>query len=372
MAAGVHAQWYVDLSIAGTPLAITPHNTPQLDIIQTIHQSLPSIYIKHRDPTGDNSELFRFKDSDPISISIGVPGIHVYEGLNFMVIGSPRGNPVDPKDGVLIQGVYNSAGWLRKIVDKHHDGNSHEVFSTLASQVGLKPVVDSASDFMTWLPNRTPFSAYARFITDRAYASNTSCFISCVSDTGTAYFKDVDRVIQSGITKIFSQFYEPGSINVLTYEVPSKSHVTNNSRGYGATTMSMKNDGSIVELNKIDLRGFASALPFGEAIVGAIGDLGNRILQLPLLPGNTHDKWSEAIHQNMRIKSMYGFDVAIVTDTPAQVNLMDKVGFRPMNRQTGQPVEALTGEYIVTAITKTLSGGRYYEKITLTNQGPSG
>lgn len=371
MAAGVHGQWYIDLSIAGTPLAADPYNTSRLDIINSIHQNLPSIYICHRDPTGDNSELFRFKDGDPINISIGVPGIHIYEGMNFMVMGSPIGDP-SKAQGITIQGVYNAPAWLRKVIDTHTDGNSHDVFTKLAGMAGLQPVVDTASDFMTWLPNRTPLVEYARFVADRAFGGGTSAFITAVTDTGKALFKDVDRIIQSGSKALLSQFYEPGSINVLSYDVTSKSHVTNNSRGYGATSMSTKNDGSVVELNKIDIRGFASSLPFGKAIAGAIGDLGNRVFQLPMMPGNTHEKWAEAIHQNMRIKSMYGFDVAVLTDTPSKLELLDKVTFQPMNRQTGQPVEVLVGEYMVTAITKTITGSRYYEKITITSQGPNG
>lgn len=371
MAAGVFEQWFIDLSIAGTPLAADPYNTSRLDIISNIHQHLPSIYISHRDPTGDNSELFRFKDGDPISISVGVPGIHIYDAMNFMVIGNPTGDPTKT-EGVTINGVLNSPSWLRKVADTHTEGTSSDVFSKFASQAGLKPITHSASDSMTWLPNRTSFAEYTRFVADRAYAGGTSCFITGVMDNHNAYFKNVEQIMQGGATRLFSQFYEEGSINVLNYSVASKTHIANNSRGYGATSMATKNDGSVVELNKIDMTSFVSSLPFGSFLPDAIGDLGNRIMQLPMLPGNTHDKWAEAIHQNMRIKSLYAFDVHVLTDTPARVELLDKVQFRPMNRQTGQPVDVLVGDYMITAVTKTITGGRYYEKYTLTSQGPQG
>lgn len=368
MGKGVQGQWYIDLSIAGTKLPADPYTMPSIEIINNIHQDLPSIYFKFKDPTGDNSEMFRFKDGDPIGVSIGVPGIHIYEGLDFRLMGHPRGDP-SSKDGVTVQGVLNNMMWKRKILDKHIEGNSHEVFSQLASMAGLKPVVDVANDKMTWLPNRTSLVEYARFVADRAYGGDSSCFLTAVTDTGKALFKDIDKIVQGGSKKLLSQFYEPGSVNVLSYEVASKTHVANNSRGYGATTMSVKNDGSILEFNKIDVRGLASALPFSmDSISSAIGTLGNRIAQVALLPGNTHENWVKALHQNMRIKSLYAFDIHVLTDTPSQLELLDKVDFKALNRQTGNPVEALLGSYIVTAITKTITGQRYYEKITITSQ----
>lgn len=371
MGKGVHGQWFLDISIAGTPLVADPSLFSKLEIINNIHQHLPSIYFSYRDPTGDNSEMFKFKDGDAINVSLGTPGVHIYEGMSFAQLGSPRGDPSN-KEGVLVQGVLNKPAWLRKIVDTHTEGNSHEVFQKLAGQAGLQAIVDTAMDKMVWLPNRTSLAEYARFVADRAYGGKTSCFITAVTDTGKALFKDIDKIIQSGSKRLLSQFYEPGSVNILSYEVTSKSHITNNSRGYGATSMATRNDGSTIELNKIDIRGFASALPFGDFFSSAIGDLGNRIMQMPTLTGNTHDKWADAIHQNMRIKSMYGFDIAVLTDTPSRLELLDKIEFKPLNRKTGQPVEALVGEYIVTAITKTIHGMRYYEKLTITSQGPNG
>lgn len=371
MGNGVFAQWYLDLSIAGQRINATPRSLTNFEIVQNIHQHLPSIYLTVKDPAGrTNSDMFNVKDGDPIKVSVGVPGIKIYEGLEFAVIGAARGNP--GRDGVTIIGILNNMQWLRKIVDFGTEGNASDVFSKMASKAGLKPVVDASADSMYWLPNRTSFAEYGKFLADRAYASKSSAFIAAVTDTGKALFKNIDTVVQGGATKIFSQFFEQGSIPVLEYEVASKTHIANNSRGYGATGISQETDGTVKELNKVDVRALSSALPFGAGFVSAIGDLGNRIMQFSNQSGNTHDKWLEAQHQNMRVKSSYGFDIHVLTDSPADVQLMDKVQFKPMDRFTGNVMKSLAGDYIVTAITKTVTNPeRYLEKITLTSQGPN-
>jgi hypothetical protein len=239
------------------------------------------------------------------------------------------------------------------------------------NQVGLKPDVDVTNDKMTWLPNRTPIAEYMRHIAERAYSSATSCILTCVTDTGTAKFKDLDKIIQTKAKKTFTHSPETAgedAIPILQYDVASKTHVANSSRGYGATSMSTDMDGKSIELNKIDIRQLANSMPLAKIFTDTIGDLGNRILQLPTLSGNTHDKWNDAIHNNKRRKSLYAFDVHVLTDTPSQLELLDMAHFSPLNPADRKIIKELDGDYIVTAITKFIHKRSYYEKITLTNQ----
>ena len=104
-------------------------------------------------------------------------------------------------------------------------------------------------------------------------------------------------------------------------------------------------------------------------IVGALGEFGSRIDFLPLDTGNVHKKWLDAQHQNTRIASTFAFDVNILTDRPSHVDLLDLVSFNPVDPVTGQPASNVVGDYIVTAINKTIHGSRYWEKLTITSNG---
>lgn len=374
MVRGVIGNFYLDLKVGGEPIEANPTTLTQFQIINTIHQSLPSITIGFKDASGDLTRLFKYGDGTPIDVDVGVAGGHVYRGLKFAMLGTVRGSPTDSSIGLTLSGVLNNIGYLRKIVDKHVEGNSSDVFTKWAQEVGLQVDVDTTNDKMTWLPNRTSVAEYMKHVAERSFSSATSCLITAVTDTGVAKFKDLDKIIQGKAKRTFAHGPDTAgedAIPIMQYEVASKTHVANSSRGYGATSMTNNMDGSVVELNKIDIRQLANAIPMSKEFTKVIGDLGNRIMQLPTPSGNTHDKWNEAIHNNKRIKSSYAFDIHVLTDTPSQVELLDLVKFRPMNHATRTIINELDGDYIVTAITKTIVKRTYLEKLTLTSQGTS-
>lgn len=372
MPKGVPGNFYLDLKIGGEQIEANPSTLTQFQIINTIHQSLPSIAIGFKDGSGSMARLFKYGDGTPIDVSVGVAGGHIYKGLAFAILGTVKGNPTDSSIGISINGVLNNMGFMRKVVDEHTKGNSSDVFKKWVEKVGLKADIDTTSDKMTWLPNRTSIADYMKHVAERAYSSATSCIITGVTDTGVAKFKDVDKIVQSKAKKIFASHTDTAgtdALPIMGYDVASKTHVANSSRGYGATSMSTKMDGTVQELNKIDIRQLANSIPMSKDFKSAIGDLGNRILQLPGDSGNTHSKWNEAIHNNKRIKSAYAFDIHVLTDTPSQLELLDLATFRPTNPADRKIIKELDGDYIVTAITKLMHKNRFYEKLTLTSQG---
>lgn len=374
MPKGVPGNFYLDLKIGGEQIEANPSTLVKFQIINTIHQSLPSISIAFKDGSGSMARLFQFGDGTPIDVSVGVAGGHIYKGLKFAILGTVKGNPTDSSIGIDINGVLNNIGMMRKVVDEPTKGNSSDAFKKWVEKIGLKADIDTTNDKMTWLPNRLPIADYIRHIAERSFSTATSCIITGVTDSGVAKFKDIDKIVQSKAKKIFASHQDTAgkdSLPIITFDVASKTHVANASRGYGATSMSSDMTGKSVELNKIDIRQLANSIPMSKDFKSAIGDLGNRILQLPILSGNTHDKWNEAIHNNKRIKSAYAFDIHVLTDTPSQLELLDLATFRPTNPADRKVMKELDGDYIVTAITKLMHKNRYYEKLTLTSQGPN-
>ena len=368
----VQDQWYIKADIAGKPLDLNPTVMPKFEIINSIHQHLPSLTMMFKDGSGKLAELFQYGDGTKINVSVGVSGIHIYENLKFVMQGRPQGNPTDSSIGLSIKAVGDNIKWSRKVVDEPTKGTSSDVFKKWAEKAGLKVDADPTNDSQVWLPNRTPIAEYVKHIAERAWVGEKSAMVLGITDSGVAKYKDIDKLIQGSPTIDFVMTKNTKANNpipVLHYVVASKSHVTNASRGYGATTMSTDMTGKSVELNKVDVRQLiASVLPMSTEVKDIVGDLGTRIMQLPRLAGNTHDKWNDAIHNNKRIKATYGLDIHILCDVPSRANLLDLVHFTPINQATKEPISELTGKYMVTAITRFIHGKSFYEKICLTSQ----
>lgn len=361
---GVAGQWGLSIVVNGTPIGANDSNC-QFTIIQNIHQNLPSFSISYDDTIGDLIDSPPI-DGTPVSIACGLPE-DMYAPVNFVCMGEPK----IAGRNVSFTGVLDKIGWSKKIVDKSYDGTTSSVIAQIASEAGLTPDVDATNDFMTWLPNRTALVQYARHLMARSFSSEASAMIMAVTDTGKLRYKDIDSIIGSAATKLFSSFAGEG-IPIRAWSAESKSNTANASQGYGATSIGVKEDGSIFEANKIALRMLSSSSPVSNLFQTAIGDLGARITNLAPLAGNTHEKWNEALHKNPRIKSTYAFDVSILTTQPARVELLDAVTIRPINPATGEEATAVSGKYIITAITKTIAKNRFIEKVVMTAQSAGG
>lgn len=360
---GVYGQWYLDISIDGTPIVANPTTIPYINIINNMHQNLPVLDFAFKDSSGITDTLV-LKDGTPIVVSIGVPGAHVYEGLSFRMMGSPKGNPTDSSTGLAMKAVLDNASYMRKVMDKHVEGTSTNLANEIANMAGLKFVGDSASDKMTWLPNRLPLASSLKKHAEKAWASDKSAFMIGVDDSQTLYYKDLDKLAAAPAGKVFSQNPDEGHYFSF-WHFDAKDHLYNNVKGYGSTSIGMKEDGVIEELSKIDMRSLGGGVG-GGFMKDLIGGLGGRVEHLGIQSGNVHKNWNKAIHQNSRIKSMFSCDLIIITDIPSQVKLFDKVKAIPYDSATAAPRQSLVGDYIVTAFTRTIHKNQYYEKITLT------
>ena len=361
---GVAGQWGLEIIVNGTNIDADPTNC-NFTIIQNIHQNLPSFSISYKDSTGkliDNPP----GDGASVIITCGVPE-KMYAPVKFVCMGSPSiaGNTIK------FQGVLDKISWTKKIVDKSFEGSTSSVISQIASEAGLIPDVDSTNDSMVWLPNRTALVQYARHLMARSFSSEASAMIMAVTDTGKLKYKDINTIAGSSGNILFSYIQGEG-IPILAYSTESKSAASNASQGYGTTSIGVNEDGSIFEMGKIALKMLSSSSPVSSIFQSAIGELGARITNFAPLSGNTHEKWNQALHANPRVKATYAFDLSIISNIPAKAELLDAVTVKPMNHSTGEEAKALSGKYIVTAITKTIMQNRFIEKSVVTSQAPGG
>ena len=365
---GVQGQWGLEVIANGRDLNLDDSLLANFQIISNIHQHLPSVSFTFKDINGEGLDNLMV-DGDQLNISIGLPG-DMYNGMQFRVMGMPTIRPGGSMSNIMVQGVLDKIGWMKKVVDKAYTGNSSNVISQIAGEAGLRADTDGTNDSMIWLPNRTTLVQYARHVAERSFSSATSAMILATTDTGKVRFKDLDKLISGGVSQQFSS--NGKGLPILDYVATPKSQVANAAQGYGATSVGMNEDGSIFEGNKIQMTMMSAANSISSSFQSAIGDMGARINAMSPLSGNTHMNWFKALHQNPRIKASYAFDIALLTNIPTRLELLDTVDFNPINYGNGKEAKALVGKYIVTAITKTIVQNRFFEKVVITAQGAGG
>lgn len=361
---GIEGQWNGEVKIGGIEIPLHKNSLTSFFIFNTIHQHLPSLSMSFKDEGANFIANLGITDGAPITVDIGDGGIGSSGPMNFRAMGDLRIQGTHSAEHVKMSAVLDNIAWMRKIVQGSVKGTSGDAINKVASEAGLTPQIHSTSDAQVWLPTNKTLASHALHIAERGWASATSCMAIAVQDSGLLRYFNLDEVASGGLSKSFGV----NGIPVLQHEVSSKSTLYNNSAGYGATSTTFDITGKFKELNQIAMTQFSGNLPISGFIQNAIGQMGGRIMPRPINVGNVHTKWDEAIHQNRRIKDTYAHDVNILVDTFSGVNLLDKVYLQLAINTSGDPLVGLTGDYIVTAFTRVLTGTRYFEKIVLTNQ----
>jgi hypothetical protein len=282
--------------------------------------------------------------------------------------GSSNANPSDSSINYSLKAILAHPAMLRKVVDEPFKGTSSGLMQKLSSQAGLKFEGDPSQDNMTWLPNRLPLASAAKKYAEKAWAGSATSFIQGIDDSGTYYYKDLNKLASAAASRTFSSNPEEG-FHILLWSAQPKGHVYNNLDANGATSVGIDDGGNVVEENLIDMKSFGGDVG-GSIMKNAVGKLGGRINHLPLLSGNTHENWNKAQHQNNRIKSQFSSDLILLVDRPTQVKMFEKIKIIPYGPNTSAPVQRLVNDYVVTAFTRFIANGRYFEKITATtNRG---
>lgn len=361
---GIEGQWNGDVSIGGYSVPLHRNSLTSFYLFNTIHQHLPSLRMSFKDEGAQLISKLGLKDGDAITVTVGDGVEGSANNMNFRIMGDTKIQGSHSAEHVQISAVLDNIPWMRKIAQGSVKGTSSNAISKFAGDAGLKTQVHQTNDFQVWLPTNRPLASHAQHIAERGWSSATSCMMISVQDSGLMRYFNVDEIMGGGSFQSFGL----NGIPILQHEVSSKSTLYNNSAGYGATSTIFDITGKFKELNSIDLKQFSANLPVSGIISGMLGSLGGRIMPKPINVGNVHKMWDEAIHQNRRIKDTYAHDVNIMVDTFSGVSLLDKVNLQlPISGSDG-PSVALSGDYVVTAFTRVLTGTRYFEKIVLTNQ----
>jgi hypothetical protein len=366
---GVEGQWSGEMIIGGYEIPLNPSVLTEFNIFNSIHQNLPSLSATFKDDGAVMIGKLGISDGTDITVRVG-DGKNGDSGtMIFKVVGDVQSKAGYSSEIISLNAVLDNIPYMRKIITGSVKGSSGDAISKAASMANLSVDLDSTNDSMVWLPNNKPLAAFVKHVAERGWASDSSCMLTAVTDEAVLRYKDLDSIIRGGA----SVQYGADGIDVLQYEITSKSHVANNIAGYGSTSVNLQGDGKFKELSKVAMRLLGNNTAAGVAIVESLGSLGGRIETRALDAGNTHEKWAEAQHQNRRIKSNFAFDVNILIDTlTAESKLLNMGDLKIYSKATENILDSVTGSYIVTSKVRTLTNNRYFEKLTLTSQSRGG
>jgi len=360
---GVMGQWNIQLNIGGLDITANPTTVPVLNWFQTIHQNLPSINLVVNDITG---ELLNYAmDGAAIDITLGDGGQNETTS-RFNIQGSPQIALGNSYYRFKINAVLDAMPYMRKIASGLYEGQSSNALSKVAQQSGLSFDGHTTNDSQVWLPNNQTLAGFARMVSSRGWASASSSMLLAVTDKFNLLYKDLDRVINGGSKATFGQ----GGIPMLDYSATSRGMIANNNRALGVTASGFDSAGAFKELANISVLQLSNFFNFSSANKEAIGKLGGRLDQIVRDAGNVHDKFDDALHQNKRLRAMYSFDLNVLTDVVTDIELLSRVTANVLDHvKPSQINTALSGDYIVTSITKSLTSPKYVERLTLTSTG---
>ena len=364
---GIKNQYNCQLNIGGAELAATPSNILKIEIIENFNQNLPTLALTIQDDSGLFLDSTASGDGTPISLTLGDGGKSGEQSSTWRIQGSPQVDHGRSCYVITMNALLDAISYSRKIASGLYEGNSSQVLSKIAGESGLGFEGSPTSDNQVWLPNNRSLANFVRHVVNHAYSSAQSVFVAGVTEAKNLKMKDLSTLTSGGVS-----FGVGTGIPILSYNITSLGAVANHNRAAGSTSFGYGQDGVAIELNKITSTLIGNNLNASSFTQGALGAIGGRLDRIIRDSGNTHKKYTEAKHQNTRLRAQYNCDLHIVTDVFTGVDILTPVTAFPHNLTTVNPASLNTpycGNYVVSAKTRTLVGTQYMEKLTLTSQG---
>ena len=372
---GISGYYAIDLRFNNQIINASSATSRGIFIMQNVQALLPSCRIQFGDPSGQALSNQILMDGTAIALTMGkgLEDSKVATPSNFIMKGMP--DPARPGVGqpdMVIRGILKGATKYLAQLDKAYSGPSSDVISQIAELCGLTPDVDATNDSMTWLPQRSSRGLFAKLVAQHGWIDDSSCMSLVVREDGTLRYKNVTTIIKGKPVATFYDIVKPSSgtaHQILDHRVISKAAVFNSLASYGTTSITVGQDGSTTKYDSVSATRLSNNLSMSPTVKTDSKSVGSRYVPSDL--GNCHDQYIKAEHQNIRLRSLFSFDVEILTDEETSLGLLDLVQIDIRDSATLDTNDAVSGNYIVTGKTRTISGNRYMEKFLLSSQGPN-
>jgi hypothetical protein len=373
MATQIGSQYYVDLAFNDTEFSATPTSVPRIFEMNNNHHHLPSVLLYVNDVTGSLLNQQNLGDGSPIDIATtSDPSLYPPVTTTYRMVGRPKAISSQTAN-LSITGYLDAPKYLRQVIQKSYRGNSSDVITQMAGDVGMTARTDPTNDSMAWLPNLKTYSNFARHLTDYGWASATSLMSMAVNRTKEIlYFDMIDHIQNQPVATFYYGGTPPtgggNSYLIARYNILTKSGVLNHWMGYGANTNQVGRDGTLNVYNPVQATFFSTFIDVATAVQSDINKL-VRTAYHPPDTGNGHANFISAYHQNRRLRSLFSSDLEIMIIGDCTCDIFDIVAVDIVDSSTYQTNPAYQGNYVITAKTRTIWNNMYYTRLQLSTQG---
>lgn len=370
----IDGQVIVSLSINNAPVPLSPEVIIYLSIVQNARQLLPTLQLELLDVNGSLLRAFPVSDGTPIDINVQRLQGQQAATWRFLAFGVPRAEARTTENVIKIFGILDAPRYVYSMVDTSYMTTSAGAIQQIATYCGLTAQVDISNDSMVWLPNRMSFGHYCHWLAQRGWASNSSAFLVGVDVDKKLHYRDVVQLANQPVQSIYLQ----GSVDdqerlpqhlITQLKITSASGLGNRFAGYGMQSGQVGLDGVHRDLQDVTVARFSPKTEINTVVKDSVGL--TRALLFPPEAGNTHVKYSQALHQNKRILATYGLRIEVMVDNVTVDQLFDTVQLNMLDPTTYKPNTLYNGKYFIVAKAIVVSGTYYAEKLVLCGQGKS-
>jgi hypothetical protein len=257
--------------------------------------------------------------------------------------------------------------------------SSAQAIAACAGDAGLSAQCDSTADVQYWLRTNEKGIDFITKTSEHSWASNNSCFVTCIMADGTLRHWDVNSRSGGGaqwrmINRPSPPFVPAGNdilFDSIDAEFCTISGSLNSIAGYGADYGSYNLDSGFKSPNAGDTGGGGGGGVVGNILNAAQSMIGSqRADTLPYESDNTHPHYNQAAIQNLLYKAQYSTQPEINCRYPKSALLLDLVDLQPYALGLGdQVIGPWAGTYFVSHISTLITPTEVQKKYTLIRKG---
>jgi hypothetical protein len=372
---------FLDITIGDnkTPFPIGTGNIEALHVIENIN-TVPQMQFVFKDVQGNLNKTISISDGTPLNIKIGrYDNQQNLQYYNFRVFS--QHGPVPASGGQIysLNCIIDSAKYIRGIVQQSFNGTSSQAISQIAAAAGLQFSGVPTNDSQAWLPSRCSYMQMARKIANHGYVDAQSYMRLGLTKANLVKYYNASALIGqkpkaalvmgdiNQLPKNILQQVGNLAFVVFDYKPASQSGIRNFATGYGAKQQQQTLDGSNVDLTHVNATKLSNSFDINSAVYAAVDFV--KSSYVPPDAGNSHPNYIQAGYQNQRIKAVFSNEIDVLLMTMSGLEIFDIVYLQLVDKTTRKVFTAYTGMYFVEAITGSVMGNRYYEKVRLVNTG---
>jgi hypothetical protein len=339
---------------------------------------VPAIKLDIQDPTSLLSTSSALTEGNTIElvVSKNVADSKVKPRKYRMYGPTRQNNALNPI--VSVVGILDAPKFFSASSRDGYNAASDSVLKQLAEKSGLTfsgPTGGKKlNDSQVWLNVCTNRAGFTQDVSQHGWMDQHSGMVASVTSFGELRYRNLIDEINTkadNIQFVFSHNTMPnaedsnGKIVYIVREARDRSTAGTMATwmNYGSTRVKAPLSGKDETVEKLEVKTPGSFLSLNQEVADMVKRV--RFDYGPIDCGNTHDKYEEALYQNIKIRALFSERMSILVNVPTDVQLYDPVIYRQADADLKEPV-SVTDIYLVVGKTIEVRGGLHYaERIEL-------